>query len=248
MTPHLSQISYIGLDGLLFSYSIDQNQTFALYSNSSYDTNSSTSISNNIWYKETVDRDTGKPLGDVVSFSPLITVNASWIRELALNSMNGSYAFLVTKWDKGQDLLLLNSASTNHGKGLISLGFLAKELSDEYYADVDLQGGSLYLATKDGKMLVDGLKETRMVLATADYNNVSVAFELMKPNGDQVGLIGIVACYPYGTPTIPTLLSIRGTNYNFYCSSLDIIGVQSVRAIHPSLHASINMSIMPILY
>ncbi|PON71807.1 Signal transduction histidine kinase, TMAO sensor TorS [Parasponia andersonii] len=225
MTPYLSQISYIGSEGLLFSYSIDGNQTFAVYSNSSSDTNWN---NYNVWYKQTADRDTGKPFGNAVRFSPLNTVNASWFTELALNSMNGSYGFLGTRWDNGQDLLFLNSATVNDGKGLISFGFLAKELTDEYYADVDLQGGGLYLATAYGKVLVDGIKETQMVLAAAD--NVSVWSELVGPNGDRVvDPIGNVTCYRYGASSTRAILTnIQGTKYNFYCSPLDIIGVQSV--------------------
>ncbi|XP_062100710.1 histidine kinase CKI1-like [Humulus lupulus] len=234
MTPHLSQISYIGLEAqLIFSYGKDKlNQAFALLSNSSFDNNSST----NAWYKQSVDRSTGKLLGDVVKFNPFIATNSSWFRELSLNSMNDSYAFLGTKWDNGQDLLLLKSSTINQGnKGLIILGFLVKELIDVYYSEVNLVGGSLYLATKDDQVLVnDGIKGTQVNFDVAVDNDnntstISVSFELVKPNGP----VGNVTCHPYNETSTKkaTVVNIQGAKYNFYCSSLDLIGVQSVYAL-----------------
>ncbi|XP_060960968.1 histidine kinase CKI1 [Cannabis sativa] len=240
MTPHLSQISYVGLEGqLIFSYGKDQlnNQTFALHSNSS---SSSKTNNNNTWYRQSVDHNTGKLLGDVVKFNPNITTNATWFRELAFKSMNGSYAYLGSKWDNGHDLLLLKSATINNvNKGVIILGFLVKELVDEYYDEVNLVGGSLYLTTKDGQMIVnDEIKGTQLkfnvVVDDHDDNNgnsnVLVSFELVKPNTH----IGNVTCHPYigiSSTTRANVINIQGASYNFYCSSLDLIGVQSVSTV-----------------
>ncbi|XP_062098539.1 histidine kinase CKI1 [Humulus lupulus] len=246
MTPHLGQISYIGKDGQLLSYSMDQlNQIFVIYSPHYFN------MKNTNWYKQRVDHDTGKAVGDVTTFNPFTTINASWFRDLALSSMNGSYAFLGTKWDNDQDLLLQNSATVNHGKGLIVLGFLVKDLSDEFYGDLSsVVGGSLlYLATKDGKMIVNhGLKGTRMVLAVEDHNHVSVSFELIGDGDGDGGDIGSVTCYPYGgsgtssssSVISTTVVNIEGTNYDFYCSQLDVIGVESVYALAVAQSEMVN--------
>ncbi|XP_060963960.1 histidine kinase CKI1 [Cannabis sativa] len=240
MTPHLGQISYIGKDGQVISYSMDQlNQIFMIYSPHYY----STPMKNTNWYKQRVDHDTGKTLGDVTTFKPFTTINASSFTDLALNSMNGSYAFLGTKWDNGHDLLLQNSATVNRGKGLIVLGYLVKDLSDELYGDVSSSSSSssslLYLATKGGEMVVNhGLKGTKMVVDVEDHSNhVSVSFELIEPNGSGDHNAS-VKCYSYSSgrsspsPVISTtVVNIEGTNYDFYCSQLDVIGVQSVYAL-----------------
>ncbi|KAF4364551.1 hypothetical protein G4B88_012133 [Cannabis sativa] len=137
-------------------------------------------MKNTNWYKQRVDHDTGKTLGDVTTFKPFTTINASSFKDLALNSMNGSYAFLGTKWDNGHDLLLQNSATVNRGK---------------------------------------------------------VSFELIEPNGSGDHNAS-VKCYSYSSgrsspsPVISTtVVNIEGTNYDFYCSQLDVIGVQSVYAL-----------------
>lgn len=216
ITPHLTQISYIGLEGLFFSYYIDSNQTFVVYSNSS---------TSNTWYTQFIDRETGKSYGNVSKSSPLIIVNESWYQQ-ALNSRHG-YASLGTKWNNAQQLLFLNTASFN-GKGVVSLGFQVKALVD-YLGHMDLNGGSLYLATTDGKVLVQGqLQNTHMVLASN-----SVSFQLVKPNGEQIASVGTVSCYSIDATLRASLLNIQGIKYMVSCSPLDIIGVQLVRFVLP---------------
>ncbi|XP_057461146.1 histidine kinase CKI1-like [Actinidia eriantha] len=215
--PYLSQISYIGLDGLLFSYYTDGNQPFAIYSNSSLLIDTSTM--KHTWYIQPVNRDTGKLYGEANSSQPLMTFNTSFFRE-SLARTNG-YASLEIGWRNSQDLLFLNTVGVN-GKGVISLGFPVKELVDFFYG-MDFHGGSLYLATKDGKVIADGFPNTRLVVV-----GDSVSFELLNSNGSQIGYVGNVACKTDDGKLGASVLNIWETKYTIYCSPLDIVGVQSV--------------------
>ncbi|KAM4101058.1 hypothetical protein ACB094_05G114300 [Castanea mollissima] len=218
--PYLSQISYTGLEGLYFSYYTGQNQTLAVYSNSSYNPRwSAPNVKKNLnCYMQHVNHETGELVGNSIKCPPLNLVNRRWFQE-ALNSTNG-YASLETGWNNSQDLILLSSARIN-GEGVISLGFSVKALT-AHFTSIDRQNGSLYLATKDGKVLLEELKNTHMVLVG---NIVSV--QLKKPNGEQE-VLGNISCNIKDGSSIASTLNIQGTEYMFYCSTLDMVGVQSV--------------------
>lgn len=220
---YLSQISYIGVEGLFFSYYTERNQTLAMYSNSSFSSDrSDPSVRKNyISYIQYVNNETGKLYGKAIESPPFSMINASWFQAI-LNSTHG-YASVETGWNNARNLLFLNSARINGG-GVVSLGFSVEALTG-IFTSMDLQGGSLYLATKDGKVLINqGLQNTHMVLD----NNV-VSFELMKPNGDQIGHVGNVSCSNMkdGTPRA-SILNIQEKEYMFSCLPLDIVGVPSV--------------------
>ncbi|KAL5560999.1 hypothetical protein UlMin_030746 [Ulmus minor] len=225
--PHINQISYIGLEGLFLSYYTEKNETFVLYSNSSMDSYLKAK-KEYTWYKQQVDPNTGKPYGNVITCPPLIRLNDSWIKA-ALNSSNGLYSSLGTKWNT-HDLLFLNTVRVNRIKGLLSLGFLVESMS-EYYTETNFQGGSLVLATRDGKVLVEkGLNNTEIVVCG---NLSSVSFNLRKPNGD-LAHVGNVSCEPNnnkGSSSKASFLNIWGTEYLLYCSPLDIVGIQSVNVL-----------------
>lgn len=221
---YLSQISYIGLEGLFFSYYTERNQTFAVYSNSSFSSNGRSDPfvrKNYISYIQSVNNETGKLYGKAIESPPLSMINTSWFQAV-LNSTHG-YASVETGWNNVGDLFFLNSARINGG-GVISLRFPVEALTG-IFTGMDRQDGSLYLATKDGKVLIDqGLQNTHMVLD----NNV-VSFQLMKPNGDQIGRVGNVSCSNLkdGMPRA-SILNIQEKEYMFSCLPLDIVGVPSV--------------------
>ncbi|KAG6704107.1 hypothetical protein I3842_07G119900, partial [Carya illinoinensis] len=196
--PYLSQISYFRLDGLFFSYYTDGNQTLVMYSNSSF-FSAPNGRENYIWHMQDVDIETGKLYGKAIESLPWTIANASWFQE-ALNSKHGSSS-LETGWNNAQDLLFLNSARLNGG--VISLGFPVKTLTT-IFTDADYHGGNLYLATQDGKMLVEGLPKTHTLLAA----NVSCT---MKDGMSRA-----------------STLTLQETEYTFYCLPLDIVGVKSV--------------------
>ncbi|KAJ9187865.1 hypothetical protein P3X46_003280 [Hevea brasiliensis] len=222
--PHISQISYIRLEGTFFAYYRDGNQTFAMYSNSTASNSNSSSPKEPIkytCYKQPVDPDTGTLYGDAIESWFNILANASWIQE-ALKGTNG-YASLGNGWNSAQDLLFLNSVSIPV-QGVISLGSPVKALIG-FFKGIDLYGGSLFLATQHGDVLADGLPDTQMVVI-----GKSVSFNLIESNGDQVD-IGDVSCFPNNGVLRLSILNIGETKYRVFCSPLQILGVQSVYAL-----------------
>lgn len=219
--PHLSQITFIGMDGLFFSYyKKNDQQPFALYSNSLISLNTTRTST---WYTQPVNQFSGKLQGAAIKSRPKFISNTDWFQK-ALNSTNG-YASLGTMWTDDKYLLFLNRASIK-GRGVIFLGFKTTSLIN-FFSDVDrINGSTFYLATKEGKVLSKlGIPNTRVVLV-----GDSISFQILNPNGDQMSLVGNVTCQQNdGTGTLqPSILNILGKNYMFYCATLQIIGVQSV--------------------
>lgn len=223
--PHLSQISFIGLDGLFFSYyHTNEDRISAIY------TNSSTKFANasSDWYTQPVNRDTGKLYGEAISSHPVITWDTiSWFQEACLNNTNGC-ASIGIGWKNDKDLLFLNTAGIG-GRAVVSLGFQANSLID-FFSGMDYYGGTLYLATKDGKSLAElgtNIPNSRLVLV-----GNSVSFDMLDPiSGSRIGYAGNVTCKPdaYGGTLRGSMLIIRKAKYAIYCSPIDIVGVRSVR-------------------
>ncbi|XVF66521.1 hypothetical protein PTKIN_Ptkin10aG0043100 [Pterospermum kingtungense] len=94
----------------------------------------------------------------------------SWFQS-ALNDSWGCSS-VENGWNSGGDPLFLSSASM-YGKGVISLGFPVKILTD-IFTGIDVQGGNLSLTTKDGKFLVDGIPNSKLISA-----NNSIYLHLM---------------------------------------------------------------------
>ncbi|KAJ6343742.1 hypothetical protein OIU76_005482 [Salix suchowensis] len=228
--PFISQISYIGLGGLFFSYYYEGNQTFAVYSNST-----ALNLMNFSWYRQPVDSVTGKVYGDAVKSLPLITTNASWI-EQALNSSQGHASF-ESGWNSAQDPLFLNTVSL-HGQGVLSLGFSPKALTS-FFNNVDLHGGNLYLATQSGKVLAGGLPNTQTVI-----KKNPVSLHMTRLNGDH---FGNVSCdMPNNGKLKDSVLYLGEEMYRVYCSQVEIVGVQSVYALafpYNGLASSVNRSV-----
>lgn len=209
--PHLSQVSYIGLDGLTFSYFNHGDQTLAVYSNTSFATN---------WYTQPVNRDTGMLYGNAIASIPMVSANASWFQEV-VNSTNG-YSSLVTGLNKEEGSLFLHTVAMD-GTGLISLGFPAKVVID-HFAALDFHGRDLYLATADGQVIIQTkLHNTQMVI----YNS-TLLLQKLNDDGSPEGSTATHSCVSdKGKPT-KFNMKIMGRKYIFHCSTLQIAGVQSV--------------------
>ncbi|XP_061353193.1 histidine kinase CKI1-like [Gastrolobium bilobum] len=210
--PHLAQISYIGMDGHFFSYYTDHDQAMAMYSNASSSSNSTWgTLNTTVYYIQPVNRDTGELYGEAIKSNS--SINASGVAE-AINSSYG-YASLGTKWNNGHDLLFISSARITR-TGVISLGFPAKSITN-FLTPIGHLGASLYLATKDGQVLVEGIHDTRMIIS-----NDTVSFQSVNANDDQTSTVsckgGVVA----------SILNIRDVEYLIHCSPIDIMGIKSV--------------------
>ncbi|KAL4558906.1 hypothetical protein LXL04_037111 [Taraxacum kok-saghyz] len=146
--PHLTQISYIRQDGMLFAlYSNHHQQIFAIYSNTSF-SNLTKSRNNYSWYTQAIDPDTGRLYGDAVVFPSQVLVNETWLQQ-ALNTRNGC-ASLRKSFN---DSLVLNTAGVDKN-GVISLGFDLKSIMN-VFSGINPSGGSFYLGTKDGNVMTE---------------------------------------------------------------------------------------------
>ncbi|KAL0364843.1 UNVERIFIED_CONTAM: hypothetical protein Sangu_0581900 [Sesamum angustifolium] len=123
--PHVSRVSYTGLDGLSFLYyRNDKDETFALFSNSSSSSTSSSSLSSSGCYAQPVDHDTGKLNGQVVSCDMgHVTQNVSSVQRSV--NVSSSSSLVRREWGKGKELMFLYSAAMD-GRGLITIGYPAK--------------------------------------------------------------------------------------------------------------------------
>ncbi|CAK9135530.1 unnamed protein product [Ilex paraguariensis] len=209
--PLVSQVSYVGLDGLVFSFYNDEDQTLAVFSNTSF---SST------WYTQPVNRDTGKLYGQAISLNSMITANTSWF-EKALNSTL-AYSSLETGWNKAQDLLILNSVAI-YGRGVIAIGFPAQMIIN-HFLGIDFHSGDFSLATDNGQVLVQtNLPGTQIVV----YNG-TVSVQLIKLTGDRENVSGNHSCRANDGKPGYFHMNIMGMKHICYCSTLEFAGVQSV--------------------
>ena len=226
ITPHLTQISYFGSEGLFFSYYIDRNQTFALYSNSSVKPSNNNSRASPYnppspyWYTQMADRVTGKLYGEVDRSSPSIAVtNSSWFQE-ALNR-DGLCSFIGTKLSNVDELLFINTATVNGKLGFVSLGFSFKEITEYYYNDIDLQGGSLCLVINGGADFK--IAKNLGLLVKVIKKTIDIADDHQHD----------FSCYPIAhmiSSVGDSSLDIadKETNSISYGSQIDILGVRSV--------------------
>ncbi|KAK4493552.1 hypothetical protein RD792_017922 [Penstemon davidsonii] len=217
--PYLSQISYIGLNGLFFAYYTKGDQVYALYSNSTF-SSTQNDTTKYTWYMQPANIDTaGKLYGEAIKSPPSDhLVNSSWFLE-ALNSTHG-YASLGTVWGNSSEILLLSTACMD-ARGVVSLGFSMKSIIDFFTTEMNFYNGSLYLATKDGNVLTQGIPNTRMILFG---NQISIQL-LGGSNDNQVGNITCQSdeCYLRGS-----MLSIWGRTYVITCSPVEIAGLKLV--------------------
>lgn len=216
--PHLAQISFIGMEGLFFSYYTDHEQPLAMYSNSSSPSSSRRDVSNTtLYYIQPVNRESGEVYGKPI-ISNNLSINPSWFYE-AVNHSYG-YASMGTQLSNGLDLLFLSSARITR-KGVISLGFSATAITDFVTRIISNKGTSLYLATKDGKVFVEGIQHTRLVIS-----NDTVSFQSVNANGDLISNEGTVSCKD---EAVASSLNIRDDEYLIRCNTIDIMGIESVR-------------------
>ncbi|KAK9067721.1 hypothetical protein SSX86_011832 [Deinandra increscens subsp. villosa] len=210
--PRVSQISYMQKDGLFFAlYSQPERQIFAVYSNTSFSKATSAEI-NHPWYTQRVDSETGNLYGEAVIFRAL--VNETWLQQ-ALNTTHGS-TLLGNSLDDAKNPLVLNIARVDKAS-VIALGFELRSLLN-VFSSIKPFGGGLYLATKSGKVVSDGIPNTRVIVE----ENATVSFQILKANGDRITLL-----LNYEMPKT-YVIDISGTTYVLYTSSLNIFGMKTV--------------------
>ncbi|XP_077245114.1 histidine kinase CKI1-like [Tasmannia lanceolata] len=226
IAPHLSQISYIGEDGLFFSYYTEGNHTLALFANTSYSSSgSNTNPTVYRWYSQPVN-DIGMRYGEAIDSTPITLVNSSWFNN-ALDSENG-YALLGLGWGKFQEPLFLSMALVNNvlprGRwGVISLG-VPKKIFTNFMSSIDLHGGDLYMVTEDGQLLA----KTRFPYEKMLLSNMTVSVQMTE--SDNFDLPCNLNSYSNSRLNQLSGLNekIWGEQYTFYCAQFEIAGVRSV--------------------
>ncbi|XLQ99702.1 hypothetical protein S83_065901 [Arachis hypogaea] len=222
--PHLEQISYIVMEGLSFSYYRDHLQILAMFSNSS--------SSSTLYYIQHVNQDNGEAYGEPTKYN-FSSINTSWISEAL--EFSYSYAFsntssLGTNWsiiiDSGHNPLFLNSARVTR-TSVISLGFSETTVTDFLRTqnnDLHQSSMSMSWATKDGRAIVQGIRNTRLVIS-----NDTVLLQLLDQNGNPKG-VGDTAI-PCKNERFGSSLNIQNTEYMIHCSTIDIMGIESVYVV-----------------
>ncbi|KAI3991238.1 hypothetical protein MKX01_022459 [Papaver californicum] len=216
----LSQISYMQSDGQFFSYYTEENQTFALYSNTSFvETMITPDISNSYnWYTQPVDSNTGVPNGDAISSRwKEFFVNSSWFHE-AMNSSSTCSAFVGTGWGKNLEPLFFSAAATKGG--VVSLGSPVTDFADAFRS-VNTLEGTLFLATNDGFLLA----HSGNLNGSIEINNGTVSFEF-KSDVDLTSKVINISCQP-----ADNLMRANDIRYMFFCAPLEIAGIQSASVL-----------------
>ncbi|KAL0389711.1 UNVERIFIED_CONTAM: Histidine kinase CKI1 [Sesamum calycinum] len=116
-----------------------------------------------------------------------------------------------------------------------------KSLIDFLISETAFYNGSLYLATKDGNVLTQGIPNTRMIL---DDNKAS--FQLLGHDDDRDSAVGSITCQSHDGESVDTTLSIWGRKYVINCSAVEIAGLQLVYVLalpHNGLSSLIHKNI-----
>ncbi|KAK7278184.1 hypothetical protein RJT34_23209 [Clitoria ternatea] len=214
--PYLDQISYIGMEGLFFSYYTDHDQPLAMYSNSSSSLSTWGASNKTLNYIQPVNNETGEVYGEAISVTSKPFINQSLIGETI--NVSFGHVTLGTKWSNDSDLLFLSSARVTKN-GILFVGFSATAITN-FFARLDEQGIKSYLATKDGNVLVEGIKQIRLVIS-----NDTVSFKSLNTTNDVDDDEGTVSCKDEAGASN---LNIWDTKYLIHCYTIDIMGIESV--------------------
>ncbi|KAL6502790.1 hypothetical protein OROHE_024217 [Orobanche hederae] len=219
--PYTSQVSYIGPDGLFFSYYSQGEQFYGLYSNSTF---SSYGRDDYTWYVQPANRDTGKLYGEASKSSPPWSiVNSSWFQE-AINSSHG-YASVGPGWSPTEDIMFLTTVRMDGKKGAVSLGFSMRFFIDLLVNEIAFLNGSLYLSTMDGNVLAQGIPNTRVMILSGKR----VSFRLLG-HGDEdfISVEGNITCQSDSGMFGDFALNIWSRKYIISCSPFEIAGLKMV--------------------
>ncbi|KAK9154088.1 hypothetical protein Sjap_001568 [Stephania japonica] len=214
----LSEISYIREDGFLFSYYIEGNNTFAMYSNTTFVRRIGVGSIPFDCYIQLVNNNTGELYGERYRSRSNLSIDVKWFLE-AMNSKN-VHASVRKGWSETQDMLIFNAAPVDQ-VGLLSLGVSVKVFMNSI-SGIDLHGGDLYIATKNGTLLAQTGPFT--IMPNKD-DTVSI---FLNSTGDQTTQEARILCDQSDKIVRHADRKMGGAEYVFYCAPLELAGVQSV--------------------
>lgn len=98
---------------------------------------------------------------------------------------------------------------------------------------LDFHGGDFHLATTDGQVIMETkLQDIQMVIY-----NTTVLLQKLLPNGDPANTIANFSCTSNDEKSKYFHEKFTRDNHVFFCSTLEIVGVQSVSEF--DLHSSV---------
>ncbi|CAH8306627.1 unnamed protein product [Eruca vesicaria subsp. sativa] len=201
--PQVSQVSYVSTDGLLFSYKTELNASVAVYVNSSSGKGEYT------LYTQTVDQITGRLTGKARKSKALYVTHKEWFQA------DHTTAFVGTGLGgEVNETLFQNVLSLYSKKGVVSLGFPVKTLIVALNR-LNLQGGELYLWTKEGTLIVPESSPN----ATFFTSNGSICF------GRESSKTLSSHCIPGNCSSRGYTVEIGSLKFQAFCSVLEVSGV-----------------------
>ncbi|KAL1807877.1 hypothetical protein ACET3Z_024867 [Daucus carota] len=140
-----------------------------------------------------------------------------------VENTNGT-AFVRPSWINNDDLLILNTSVVD-GRGAIFLEFEVKAIIQSLCGSIN-NDRSLFLGTKGAQVLTNAkIPNTRIIIV----GNYLVAVKLLNHNGDEAGdVAGDLTCQPNDGTIQPMPINILETEYDLYCSTVEIPGVDLV--------------------
>ncbi|KAK9136709.1 hypothetical protein Sjap_007303 [Stephania japonica] len=221
-TLPLAQISYIGADGLYFSYYTEGNKTFAMYSDALNNSFVSPTQNGSVAYDcsvQPVDCFTGSMHSDANISRSIASINTSWVQEV-LNSPTGHHTS-IGRARTGEKLIL--NAATSEG-GVLSLGIPVKALTKSI-----LMKDYSYLNTKDDTKSVleeqtgttPKIEDTNNMIhhASIEIAGVKSVSEVVVP---QKGLGRLIAKHSKAVLTLLVLILTFGALYSTFITFLFI--------------------------
>ncbi|WOG84294.1 hypothetical protein DCAR_0103477 [Daucus carota subsp. sativus] len=136
-------------------------------------------------------------------------------------------AFVGLSWINNDDLLILNTSVVD-GRGARFLEFEVKAIVQSLCGSIN-NDGSLFLGAKGAQVLTTAkIPNTRIITV----GNNSVAVKMLNHNGDEVGDVGgDLTCQANDGIIQPMPINILETEYDLYCSTVKILGVDLVLAL-----------------
>lgn len=216
MNPLISEISYTELDGQFFSYYISSNQITSMYSVSS--------STNQTWYTQPVNPDTGILYGTRV-ISPPLNINTTTLKQV-LSSRDPIAS-------KGSSLILnrdsfINAANIN-GRAAVSVMFPVDSIVSFFTGKkLSLCNATLSIATTNGEILLQGLPNTYMNVVNS---SISFQWKRIVRNNTQTSDTPYISCEAdqFGSSSY---VNIDDKDYNVFCSLINLAGLDSVSNWH----------------
>ncbi|CAN4108890.1 unnamed protein product [Withania somnifera] len=218
---HISQISYLGQDGLMYSFYTeeghDKDQTFAMFTNSS----------SAKWFSQPVNRDTGMLYGQPM----VVDANMVGLEVLGWSqSSNGTTGFasqssIGVGLNKAKRKLFFNTAIMD-GRAKISVGFSLQYVNDRF-SELNFYGTDFYLASNKGQVIVD----TKIPHTSINVYNGTVSVQFENLNGTYQDLSGNQSCKLGKGEKRRFEVKIKEEMHMFYCSVIEIAGLEMVYTV-----------------